>query len=149
MILLQTTLECTCFQVLHSLFLYHTFGFNVKYAILICIDITCSNRIQQQQQPFKGLFSRTTWVSQYQKGKSNLDFTGERESEWQWHQLGHMQVCTSLQTDNHASTPPLCFLQAGYPSCRPTNSVKALKASSNRIHAEQMREDSLISLYTV
>jgi len=34
-----------------------------------------------------------------------------------------MQVCTSLQTDNHASTPPLCFLQAGCPSCRPTNSV--------------------------
>jgi len=42
-----------------------------------------------------------------------------------------MQVCTSLQTDNHASTPPLCFLQAGCPSCRPTNSVKALKAQQN------------------
>jgi len=40
-----------------------------------------------------------------------------------------MQVCTSLQTDNHASTPLLSFLQAGCPSCRPTNSVKALKAS--------------------
>jgi len=39
-----------------------------------------------------------------------------------------MQVCTSLQTDNHASTPPLSFLQAGCPSCRPTSSVKALKA---------------------
>jgi len=39
-----------------------------------------------------------------------------------------MQVSTSLQTDNHASTPPLSFLQAGCPSCRPTNSVKALKA---------------------
>jgi len=38
-----------------------------------------------------------------------------------------MQVCTSLQTDNHASTPPLSFLQAGCSSCRPTNSVKALK----------------------
>jgi len=38
-----------------------------------------------------------------------------------------MQVCTSLQTDNHANTPPLSFLQAGCPSCRPTNSVKALK----------------------
>jgi len=79
-------------------------------------------------QPFNGLFSRTTWVSRYQKGKSNLDFTGARDSEWQWHQLDHMQVCTSLQTNNHASTPPLCFLQAGCPSCRPTNSVKALKA---------------------
>ena len=43
------------------------------------------------------------------------------------YQLGHMQVCTALQTDNHASTPPLSFLQAGCPSCRPTNSVKALK----------------------
>jgi len=40
-----------------------------------------------------------------------------------------MQVCTSLQTDNHTSTPPLSFLQAGCPSCRPTNSVKALKAN--------------------
>ena len=26
------------------------------------------------------------------------------DSEWQWHQLGHMQVCTSPQTDNLAST---------------------------------------------
>ena len=60
-------------------------------------------------------------------GKTNLDFTEARDSEWQWHQLGYMQVCTSLQTDNHASTPLLSFLQAGCPSCHPTNSVKALK----------------------
>ena len=44
-----------------------------------------------------------------------------------------MQVCTSLQTDNHASTPPLCFLQAGCPSCHPTNNVKALKATRQQI----------------
>ena len=72
-------------------------------------------------------FFGTTQVSRYQKRKTNLDFTEARDSEWQWHQLGHMQVCTSLQTDNHASTPPLRFLQAGRPSCRPTDSVKALK----------------------
>ena len=66
-------------------------------------------------------------MSQYHKGKTNLDFTEARDSEWQLHQLGHMQVCTSHQTDNHASTPPLSFLQAGCPFCRPTNSVKALK----------------------
>jgi len=77
--------------------------------------------------PFNGPFSGTTQVGRYQKGKTNLDFTEARDSEWQWHQLGHMQVCTLLQTDNHASTPPLSFLQAGCPSCRPTNSVKALK----------------------
>jgi len=78
--------------------------------------------------PFNGLLSRTTRVSRYQKGKTNLDFTEARDSEWQRHQLGHMQVCTLLQRDNHASTPPLSFLQAGCPSCRPTNSVKALKS---------------------
>jgi len=68
-------------------------------------------------------------VSWYQKGRTNLDFTEARDSEWQWHQLGQMQVCTLLQTDNHISIPPLRFLQAGCPSCRPTNSVKALKAA--------------------
>ena len=78
--------------------------------------------------PFNGPFSGTTQVSRYHKSKTNLDFTEARDSEWQWHQLDHMQVCTSIQTDNHTSTPPLKFLQAGCPSCHPTNSVKALKA---------------------
>ena len=51
-----------------------------------------------------------------------------------------MQVCTSLQTDDPSSTPPLSFLQAGCPSCRPTNSVKALKATidhTNKISSKQ------------
>jgi len=48
---------------------------------------------------------------------------------WQWHQLDHKQIiCTSLQTDNHAITLSLNFLQAGCSSRRPTNNVKALKA---------------------
>ena len=75
--------------------------------------------------PFNGPLSGTTHMSRYQKGKTNLDSTGARDSERQWYQLGHMQVCTSLQTDNHASTSLLKFLQAGCPSCHPTNSVKA------------------------
>jgi len=56
---------------------------------------------------FKAPLSGTIRASWYQKGKTNLDFTEARDSEWCRHQLGHMQVCTSLQTDNHASTPPL------------------------------------------
>ena len=81
--------------------------------------------------PYNGPLSGTTRVGRYQKGKTKLDFTEARDGEWQWHQLGHMQVCTSLQADNHTSTPPLSFLQAGCPSCRPTNSVKELKVSHN------------------
>jgi len=52
-------------------------------------------------------------VSRYQKGKTKLDFTEARDSEWQWHHLGRMQVCTLLQTDNHANTHRSVFLQAG------------------------------------
>jgi len=72
---------------------------------------------------FNGPLSVTTWVSQYQKGKTNLDFTETRDSEWQWHQLGHMQVCTSFQTDNHTSTPPLSFCRPyALPAAQPTAS---------------------------
>jgi len=58
-------------------------------------------------------------VSRYHKGKTNLDFTEARGSEWQWHQLGHMQVCASLQTDNHPSTPPLSFFTGRMPFLPP------------------------------
>ena len=54
---------------------------------------------------FNGPLSGTTWVSRYQKGKTNLDFTEARDSEWQWHQLGHMQACIALQTDSHDYPP--------------------------------------------
>jgi len=45
-------------------------------------------------KPFNGPLSRTIRVSHYQKGKTNLYFTEARDSEWQWHQLGHMQIRT-------------------------------------------------------
>jgi len=48
-----------------------------------------------------------------QEGKTNLNLLEQRDSEWQWHQLGHMQICTLTQTHNHASIAPLSFLQAG------------------------------------
>ena len=73
--------------------------------------------------PFNGPFSKTTRVSWYQKGKTNLDFTEATDSEWQWHQLGNMHVCNSLQTDNHASTPPLVFYRPDpLPAAQPTAS---------------------------
>ena len=78
-----------------------------SFSTVLCIPHT---------PPFNGPFFGTTRVSRYQKGKTNLNFTEARDSEWQCRQLGHMQVCTSLQTDNHANNPPLSFLQAGCPS---------------------------------
>jgi len=78
----------------------------------------------RQFNQFNGPLSGTTWVSRYKKGKTKLDFTEARDSEWQWHQLGHMQVCTSLQTDNHTSTPLLTFFYRpdALPAAQPTAS---------------------------
>ena len=91
--------------------------------------------------PCNDYFSWTTQVSQYQKGKTNLDFTEARDSEWQWHQLGHMQICTSLQTDNHASTLPLFF----------TGRMPFLVTNQQRqkFGKDWTRRDCLVSMFLV
>ena len=108
--------------------------------------VNCSN-VFLSHTPVKRPFVQDYPGEPVPERKTNLDFTGARDSEWQWHPLGHMQVCTSLQSDNHASTPPLSFLEAGCPSCRPTNSVKALKATCfyrwqqiNEVRQETVRQ---------
>jgi len=69
-------------------------------------------------------------VSRYQKGKTNLDFKEARDSEWQWHQLGHMQVCISLQTDNYVSTPPLSFFTGQMPFLPPNQQRQSTEGTS-------------------
>jgi len=67
-----------------------------------------------------GVYTR---VGRCQKDKIYLDFTEAIDSEWQWHQLGHMQVCISLKTDKNASTPPLSFYRSdALPAAQPTAS---------------------------
>jgi len=47
----------------------------------------------------------------------------KQEMVRQWHHRSHMQVCTSLQTDNHARTPPLSFYRPdALPATQPTAS---------------------------
>jgi len=59
--------------------------------------------IQQQQHLFNGPFSGITQVSQHQKGKTNLDFTEARDSEWQWHWLGRYASLHLAPTAPHHS----------------------------------------------
>jgi len=80
---------------------------------------------QQQQHPLNGLFSRTTWVSRYQKGKTSLDLNEARDDGvlgWQWRQLDRVQtICTSLQTDNNTNTSSVNFYRPdALPDTQPT-----------------------------
>ena len=54
----------------------------------------------------------------------------QRDSEWQWHQLGYMQLYTSLQTDNHASIPPLSFFTGQMPFLPPN---QQRQSTNNRL----------------
>jgi len=50
----------------------------------------------------------TTSVSRHQKGKLFWILPEQEMMGWQWHLLDRVQIiCTSLHTDNHASTSPL------------------------------------------
>jgi len=80
-------------------------------------------------------------VSRYQKGKANLDFTEARDSEWQWHQLSRMQVCTSLQTDNHASTPPLSFFTGRMPFLPPNQQRQSIEGTVYHCHKFNTNDD--------
>ena len=59
---------------------------------------------------------------------------------WQWHQVDDMQIiCTSLQTDNHASTSPLSFYRPdALPAAQPT-------ASKHRRHNEWLINELIIA----
>jgi len=87
--------------------------------------------------------SGTTRVSQYQKGKTNLDFTGARDSEWQWHQLGDMQVCISLQADNHASTSLLKFFTGRMPFLQTNQQCQSTEGTDLVCHGLKLAKCSL------
>jgi len=98
--------------------------------------------VHTHTHPFSGPLSGTTRVNQYQKGKTNLHFTEARDSEWQWHQLGHMQVCTALQADNHANTPPLCFFTGRVPFLPPNQRRQSTEGKSTE-HTVQCHYNSV------
>ena len=78
--------------------------------------------------PFNSLFSTTTWVSRYQKGKTSLDLNlmgFSHGSVISWTIRNNLHLARDRQPHQHLITQ---FLQAGCSSRCPTNSVKALQA---------------------
>jgi len=116
---------------------------------------------------FNAFFPRTTWVSRHQKGKPFWILLEQEMIWWQWHQLDHMQIiCTSLQTDNYASTLPLSFYRPdSIPAAQPTLSschgncvfgcwwqnlwlISGMSHSSTQHHRERHREQFWVQVVT-
>ena len=89
---------------------------------------------------FNGHFSRCTWVSRYQN-VSILVFIGVTVDG------GGGIRCAKLQSNrHHQQTNTHLSIQAGCPSYRPTNSVKALKGQFGRLQDEIYEDCSSIKL---
>ena len=115
------TVKCEKCSTLIHFWLQHYANCLLAYLLINALsNTTLKSSISPgtHTRPFNGPFSRTTWVSRYQKGKTSLDFTEASDSEWQWH------VCTLLQTDNHASIPPhtVFYRRDALPATQPTAS---------------------------
>jgi len=90
------------------------------------ISSHCTHRhTHTRTHQLNGPLSGTTRVSQYQKGRTNMKQETVSGS-------GHMQVCISLQTDNHASTPPLSFFTGRMPFLPPNQQRQSTEGNSSQ-----------------
>jgi len=77
----------------------HTYHFSREVVHYLHTHRNCHIVLLLLLHLFNSLFSRTTWISRYQKGKNGLDLNDARDnglSGWQWHQLDHMQTISTL-----------------------------------------------------
>jgi len=89
--------------------------------------------------------SGTTRVSQYHKSKTNLDFTEARDKLVAVASAGPQSSLHLAPDRKPRQHPTTGFLQAGFPSCRPTNRVKALKAQA--LHITQTYSNLTANFY--
>jgi len=86
-----------CFSHSASSFVYNTMGATrICWWQLNLETTTATTTTTTTTTTIKRLFSRTTWVSQYRKGRTILDFTDARDDGWQWHQLDHVKIINHL-----------------------------------------------------
>jgi len=99
---------------------YITFSFMVQNKLLLLLH------------PFNSYFSRTTWVSWYQKGKTSLDLNKAKDDR--------VSGCSGISWTICKQSAPRCrqithqhlitqFLQVRYSSWSPTNIVKSTEGT--------------------
>jgi len=107
----------------------HPWPAKVKTRLLWAYNQYKVSTANTHTRTFNSPFSGTTQVSWYQKGKNQSGFYWSKR---QWlavasaGQYKSLHLAPDRQPHQH---PITLFLQARCPSCRPTNSVKALKAT--------------------
>jgi len=96
-------------KVTHRISFFQNLSRSTNYRRDTTAFVTCltrmTNALVRNYNRFMALWIlfSSTWMSRHQKGKTRkvnvlTAFIRARDSGWQWHQLGHMQICTLPQT---------------------------------------------------
>jgi len=79
-----------------------------------CPDILLLLLLLLQLYPLNNLFSRTTWVSQYQKGKTSLDLNEARDDILMLYKISHNGIKTiKTGTKPNKLSLTMCILIGG------------------------------------
>ena len=79
--------------------------------------------------PFNGLFSRTTWVCQHQKGKPFWILLEQEMMGWQWHQLDHAQSFAPGSREITTSVPHQSVFTGQMPFLPPNQQCKSTEGT--------------------
>jgi len=100
--------------------LVHWNAIRCRFLFYIKRILHCNHFNAPHTHPFNGPFSGTTWVSRYQKGKTNLDFTEARDSGISW------AICKSAPCSRQKTTPAshhsVFYRPDALPAAQPTAS---------------------------
>ena len=107
-------------KLMHQIHLYHMLTGYSLTKIISQQTIYFISHAHTHTHPFNGPFSRTTQVSRYQKGKTNLDFTEASDSDISW------AICKSAPCSRQKTTPALhhtvFYRPDALPAAQPTAS---------------------------
>ena len=104
--------------------------------------LSAANFFTAHTHPFNDPLSGNTLVSRYQKGKAIWILLKQETVSGSGI---HCAICKCAPRSRQITTPAphySVFLQAGCPSCHPTNSVKALKAEFFLQHSRNNNHDA-------
>ena len=153
----QSTILIKCMQI--TAYYRTEYAPSVTYGIRVDVMFSCDYSLQacmkpllnththarthecMHAQPFYGPLGfcpgLSGWAStrKVKPGRQKRSgFTTARDSEWQWHQLGHIQICTLTQIHDHVNISQHGFYRPdALPAAQPTASKQQLE-SAQRVH---------------
>ena len=120
----------SCYLTFKQIITYSLQKFSIQKHTATVTKKACTHT---HTHTFNGPFSGTTRVSRYQKGKTNLDFTEARDSEWQTGSGISLAICKSASQSRQITMPvphDSCFFTDRMPFLPPNQQRQSTEGNN-------------------